>query len=133
MTPRFLRFLFSGGSAAGAEYLVFLALLGWLGTGWLLPSQSISFGCGFLVSFLLNRAWVFQSSGDMRGELLKYSAVAIINLIFGNLAIAVMVTGLGLDALIAKFIVMVMVAAWNYVIFSRLVFRQGDSRQAPRQ
>jgi len=131
MTPRILRFLVSGGSAAGVEYLVFLALLGWLGTGCLLLSQSLSFGCGFLVSFLLNRAWVFQSSGGMRGELVKYSAVATINLILGNLAIALMVTGLGLNALIAKFIVMAMVAAWNYIIFSRVVFRQPDSRQAP--
>ena len=67
----------------------------------------------------------------MRGELVKYSAVATINLILGNLAIALMVTGLGLNALIAKFIVMAMVAAWNYIIFSRVVFRQPDSRQAP--
>ena len=80
MTGRLTRFLISGGSAAGVEYLVFILLQMTLGKSWVLASQTVSFACGFIVSFLLNRSWVFRSSGDMKPELLKYILVAGINL-----------------------------------------------------
>lgn len=122
MSARFLKFLISGGTAALVEYTVFLLLQNWQGAHWLLASQSISFGCGFLVSFLLNRSWVFKSKGGASSELFRYALLAAINLVASNGAIAVMVNGLGVPVPAAKFLVMGMVAAWNYLIFSRLIF-----------
>jgi len=124
MNQRVLRFLVSGGSAAAVEYAAFIALQFALGTAWLLASQSISFGCGFVVSFLLNRRWVFQSRGNAGGELAKYAVVAAVNLAAGNLLILLMVDRIGIHPLLAKFLIMGMIASWNYLIFSRLVFRK---------
>jgi putative flippase GtrA len=123
MNQPLLRFLISGGSAAATEYAVFIALQIALGGGGLFASQSASFGCGFIVSFLLNRHWVFRSSGRIGSELAKYGVVAAINLGLGNLAIHLLVGPAGIHPLPAKLMVMAMVAAWNYLIFSRLVFR----------
>ncbi len=123
MMPRFVRFLLSGGSAAAAEYLVFIALQSALGSAWLVLSQSTSFACGFVVSFLMNRHWVFRSQGNWRSELARYGALAAINLVLGNLAMLLLVDHLHLHVLLAKFVVMGMIAAWNYLIFSRLVFK----------
>lgn len=124
MKQRLLRFLISGGSAAAVEYAAFIALQFALGSDWLLVSQSISFACGFVVSFLLNRHWVFQSDGHAGSELVKYGVVAAINLAAGNLLILLMVGRAGIHPLIAKFLIMGMIAMWNYLVFSRLVFRK---------
>lgn len=124
MSPRIFRFLISGGSAAALEYLVFIGLQQALGSKWLIASQSISFACGFVVSFLLNRHWVFRSGGNLGSELARYGALAAINLVLGNVAMALLVTGANSPPLLAKLIVMVMIAVWNYVIFSKLIFRQ---------
>lgn len=123
MMPRIIRFLLSGGSAAAAEYVVFIALQGALGFAWLVLSQSTSFACGFVVSFLMNRHWVFRSQGNWRGELARYGALAAINLVLGNLTMLLLVDHLRMHVLLAKLVVMGMIAAWNYLIFSRLVFK----------
>ncbi|MDA5337636.1 GtrA family protein [Stenotrophomonas maltophilia] len=104
---------------------MFLLLQYTQGAHFLLASQTISFACGFVVSFLLNRSWVFRSEGGAGGELLRYALLAAINLVASNGALAIMVNGLGLPPPTAKFLVMGMVAAWNYLIFSRLIFRTG--------
>lgn len=122
MTQRLLRFLVAGGSAAAVEYAAFFALQFTFGPKWLLVNQSLSFSCGFVVSFLLNRHWVFRSNGEVRHELLKYGIVAAINLAAGNLAIFLLVGPAGIHPLVSKFLVMGMIAAWNYLVFSRLVF-----------
>ncbi len=122
MSHRFLRFLISGGSAAAVEYAAFFILQITLGPDWLPASQSLSFACGFVVSFLLNRHWVFRSDGHMGRELMKYGTVAAMNLVLGSVAIVLMVGPAGIHPLIAKFLVMGMIAAWNYLIFSLLVF-----------
>lgn len=124
MMPRLLRFLLSGGTAAVVEYTTFILLQSGHGADGLLLSQSVSFACGFIVSFVLNRHWVFRSSGTWGTELTKYGALAAINLVLSNIAISLLVGPLGAPPLLAKLAVMAMVVAWNYVIFSRLVFRQ---------
>jgi len=123
MMPRLVRFLMSGGSAAAAEYVIFIAMQGALGTRWLVLSQSTSFAFGFVVSFALNRHWVFRSQGSWTSELARYGALAAINLVLGNLAMLLLVDHLHLQVLFAKFVVMGLIATWNYLIFSRLVFK----------
>lgn len=124
MNSRILRFLISGGAAAATEYLVFIALHLIQDQDSLILSQSFSFACGFVVSFLLNRLWVFQSVGTWTGDLARYGALAAINLVLGNVAISLLVGPAALHPLAAKLVVMVLIAIWNYAIFSRLVFRQ---------
>jgi len=120
---RLLRFLISGGSAAGTEYALFIALHFFLDASHLLFNQSVSFAGGFVVSFLLNRLWVFSSAGTLRGDLFKYTVIAALNLVAGNLAITFLVGSIGQNPLIAKFLVMGMIAAWNYLIFSAFIFK----------
>lgn len=131
MNSRVFRFLLSGGSAAATEYLVFIGLQTMLGPDALILNQSFSFACGFIVSFVLNRLWVFKSGGTWAGDLMRYGLLALINLVLGNVAISLLVGPAGLHPLVAKLAVMVLVAAWNYVIFSRVVFRQPQGTSTP--
>lgn len=123
MKSRFIRFLASGGSAAAVEYSAFVAMQTYLGRDWLLLSQSLSFAAGFTVSFLLNRGWVFRSNGAIHAELLKYGLIAAVNLVAGDFVITLLAGPLGLNPFLSKFLVMAMIAGWNYLLFSKLVFK----------
>lgn len=117
---KILKFLVSGGLAAATEYGVF-ALMQAAELS-LFFAQTSSFLCGFVVSFSMNRQWVFKSKGQMRKQLIQYGALASVNLVLTNVLMSVFVYTLHINNLVAKIIMMAMVAVWNYVIFSKLIF-----------
>lgn len=128
MSTRFLRFLISGGTAAVIEYASFLLLEWSMQSDRLLLNQSLSFLAGLVTSFLLNRKWVFKSNGGSRTQFTKYLLLAGVNLVVGNLIIAVLVGHLSLAAEVAKILVMALIAIWNYALLSMLVFADGKKR-----
>ena len=123
-TERLTKFLISGASAATAEYTAFI-LLRHLGLS-LLVANSISFGLGLILSFSLNRSWVFMSSGNKKHEFSKYCVVAGINLLLSNALIYLEVNAVHFQAAVAKLVAMIAVAAWNYFIFPRVVFKRKE-------
>lgn len=127
MIKKLSRFLTSGALAAAIEYGVFVLLFSILGFG-VFVANSVSFGCGFLVSFLLNRHWVFKSKNGAIRELTKYAILAVINLGLSNIILYLMTDMAHINGLIAKFLVMGLIAVWNYVIFSRFIF--GDKTKS---
>jgi len=131
MSTRLLKFLISGGTAALVEFSVFLALMAVYGQQWLLFNQSLSFASGFGVSFFMNRAWVFRSGGAVGTELSRYAVLALINLVASNAALSLLINVMHLPAPIGKFLVMGLVAAWNYLIFSRLIFKTASPQTGP--
>jgi putative flippase GtrA len=58
----FLRFCVVGSLNTGIDFTVFAVLFGW-GVA-LLPAHIISYGCGILNSFWLNRKWTFKEKAD---------------------------------------------------------------------
>lgn len=121
---RLLKFILAGGTAAAVEYGVFL-LLHYQNVR-LLIANSASFSAGLFVSFTINRLWVFQSKSYIRKQFTAYCVLAIINLAVSNAFIAMLVDMLDVLPSIAKFLTMVIIAAWNYVLFSRLIFKGSD-------
>ena len=121
-SKRILRFLASGGSAAAVEFFVFMLLLGWVDNT--LVGNSISFLCGLMVSFTLNRKWVFGSQAGVKKQFIEYFILAIINLTLSNLAVYLLVDELSVAAWIGKIIVMGAIAFNNYFIFSKFIFKK---------
>lgn len=124
VVPRPIKFLISGGSAAIVEYILFLVLLG-LMEQYILVIQAVSFLAGFVVSFTLNKTWVFSSknSGRTYHELWKYAVLATANLVISGLFIWLLVDVYDQSAYISKLVVMVVIAAWNYFIFQKIIFK----------
>jgi putative flippase GtrA len=119
-----LRFLISGSVAAGTEYAVFLILHG---SGLkLVLANVISFCCGLVVSFLLNKHWVFSHKSNGSRQFAAYTTVALINLLISSAILVVLVNKIHIPAFIAKFCVMLLIASWNYVIFKKLIFKNAD-------
>lgn len=119
---RVIKFLISGGSAAAVEYVVFICLHALLNGKLLIVCQSFSFLCGFVVSFTLNRKWVFRSNGNSKQELIRYAILASINLILSNVMIWLLVDVIQIVFWLSKFIVMAAISTWNYVIYQKFIF-----------
>ena len=124
---RIIKFLISGLAAATVEYIVFIVLQQHVDGDKIVISQSVSFLSGFVLSFSLNKFWVFKSEGGLGDELLRYISLLLINLMATNIIIHALINYTHLDDWVAKIIVMIMVAAWNYVIFQKLVFNRNHS------
>ncbi|MDR3583798.1 MAG: GtrA family protein [Desulfosporosinus sp.] len=69
----FMRFCLVGAVNTGVDLTVFTVLsnLGVL----LLVAQCVSYTCGVLNSFLLNRTWTFRGRGQSRGQLIRFLAL----------------------------------------------------------
>ena len=119
---KIIKFLISGGSAAVVEYGVFVAILHFTPVA-VVVAQTVSFLCGFVISFLLNKKWVFKSDGNSKKELIQYSILAATNLVLSNVVLWLMISIVGLFFWIAKLVVMAMVATWNYFIFQKIIFK----------
>lgn len=123
---KLLKFLISGGTAALVEYGLFLLIHNIAGPDWIIFSQTISFIAGFAISFLLNKSWVFGSKGHASKQLLQYATLAGVNLLLGNIVIIFITEILNFEYFIAKLVVMILVVIWNYLIFSKIIFKPTD-------
>lgn len=116
---KFVKFLFAGSLTAGFEFLAFIALLHTVETTvW---AQVISYLGGLLMSYLLNKYWVFKVNGNVGASLVKYILLAAINSVAGGILIQLFV-GVGVTAYLAKLFVMALIALWNFIIIDKLIF-----------
>lgn len=128
LRKRIAGYLFVGGLAFVIEYVSFAAIIAILPI--IVLAQSTSFGLGLVVSFLGNRYYTFKSGSgqgiykhDAKGQAVRYLALGLFNLVCTNVLIYWQVEVLLIDPLVAKIITMAMVVVWNFIIFSRLIFK----------
>lgn len=112
----------AGGAAAITEYSLFIVLKSSGLT--IIIANSLSFLGGLIVSFSINKLWVFSAKGETPRQFSLYFILAAINLNISNLLVLLLVDKIGVKALVAKLIVMAAIALWNYFFFSKLIFRE---------
>ncbi len=71
----------------------------------------------------MNKLWVFANKGDTSLQLILYFTLAGVNLVLSNLIIWLLVNETPAAPLIAKIFTMIVIAAWNYAFFSKLIFK----------
>ncbi|EKQ50527.1 MULTISPECIES: GtrA family protein [unclassified Clostridium] len=65
-----LRFLVGGGSAVLVDYIVYRVLLSFgIDTA---VSKAVSFICGSIVGFIINKLWTFESKNFSKSEIFRY-------------------------------------------------------------
>lgn len=107
------------------EYISFLLLITTFSK--LFIAQTISFMFGLMVSFFGNRNITFMKkekyalSGN--SQVVRYAVLAVCNLLLTNVLIYLLVDKAGVDPAVAKVFVMGSVVTWNYLIFSKVIFR----------
>jgi len=120
-----LRYFAVGLSAFGTDYLVLLFCYYVLNLP-LKVATSAGFITGFLISFSVNRQWVF--GGKHRKHLARQAVEYITLLIFNYLFTVFGVSFLndhGIKPTIGKLIVMALIMCWNYALFRWVIFVKG--------
>jgi putative flippase GtrA len=124
-----MRYLLIGGSAFVVEYALFLLLMRFLhGHYVLVAAQTLSFCGGLIVSFMGNRIFTFRHAAqDYRHsgqhQFVLYATLATANLIITNLFISILVDAVMITPPVAKLVIMAAVAGWNFIIFSKYIFK----------
>ncbi len=124
----FVRYLVVGGSAFLAEFASFFVFFYFFNFS-LISSNGLSFGCGFITNFTLNRLWTFAGqpyAKNQRQQLIRYTIVAFINLGLTLLLVGTL-RAWGLDPRVAKLLAMVITSVWNFLLFQKLVFKHQSS------
>lgn len=91
-------------------------------------AQTISFTLAMIVNFYGNRSVTFGGKNakfahSRRQQVTRYSFLAITNLIISNIVITILVN-IGIPAPLAKLLTMIIIVAWTYVIFQKIVFKR---------
>lgn len=128
---KLLKFGIAGIVTLGVDYGTFYLMDSVLAAP-LIVSSALSYSTGFIVSFLINRGWVFTSKGDSgnnftktpRRQLVLYSILFLFNIVFSYVFIDYLhkLTGVGYS--VGKVISIILIVVWNYIIYHRIIFKQ---------
>lgn len=132
INQRFIRFLCAGLLAFSFDYVLYAITQKYCFNGAFISnrgfngviSNTISYSGGFLISFYLNRIWVFKSNYDLRSQILKYLILFIVNMIWSNMILFIMLNNLKLNTYLAKIFLIWIVTIWNYVIYKSVIFKK---------
>lgn len=108
------------------------ALLATLGVP-MFVANFISTTLGMLLSFTLNRNFTFRAKdGDIRRQAILFFAVTAFGLWVVHAAVIFVVTALfpGINVLIPKLGAIAVGMVWNYVLYKKVVFPQGEPEPA---
>lgn len=130
-----VRYGATGLSAVVADYGSFALLYGLLKAP-LIVVTVLSLLAGFVVSFVLNRLWVFgahkQKAHKKAGmQLALYSILFGFNTGFTYVFIYYTGQRFGLSAYLAKFCCIVLIMLWNFVVYKKIIFRVTHSQDFP--
>lgn len=119
----FIRFLIIGILTFAVDYGVFALALGHMNSdsGYLFR-HSLSSGLGFVLSFTLNRIWVFRSKGKLLFQLLKYCCLFGVNLVLSNAVLFALIHSLKVNPNFSKLGVIAFITVWNFVIYKAVVY-----------
>ena len=130
-----IRFGIVGIANTGLDFIVLFALVA-LGLD-KIPANYISTGTAFIFSFFVNKSFTFKSKGgNVKKQFLLFIIITIIGLwviqplIITGVSALLVNTGWAsaVTLFIAKIIATVASLIWNYIFYSRLVFKKLEEK-----
>ncbi len=116
------RYVVTGGSAFLGEYLLYMLLFKVFGIDYAIASV-IAFVVFFLVTFVLNRKWTFESTGNAKRQFALYFLLFLFNMLFGNYVLIQWIVGVGIPKEIAPFFKTAAITMWNFVIYRLVIYK----------
>lgn len=95
-----------------------------------LVSQTISYGCGVLNSFFMNKLWTFKEHKTKESSINQFGKFVLTNAI--SLTVSLVGLGLlnstmGINVYISKVIVTLFLQIFNYTVYRFIVFKHDKS------
>lgn len=119
LLKQLLGFVFAGGVATALNYSIFTVLM-ILGVHYVV-SSAVGYASGIIVSFLINRRYVFKSTDDSRSQLVRYTFIYLAAM-FVQLGLLEALVRSGLDPFIANALAIIVVVVLNFFVIRRFVF-----------
>ncbi|MFL5814992.1 MAG: GtrA family protein [Bdellovibrionia bacterium] len=118
---QFLRYLFVGGLAAAfdAGTLYFLSVR--LGVNHLIAA-ALGFFLGLLVNYFISIAWVFESNGRYRQEMILFALIGAGGLVLTEFIMWATVDMAKTPVMLGKIIALFLVLIWNFGMRKKFVF-----------
>lgn len=125
-TPEFIgkfsRYIATGIFSAAIELTLLFVLKDIAGLS-VIVANSIALATVFWFNFLMNRFWSFKSKSNLKKQLIMYLFLFVFNLGASDLIMYLLTERLPLQYLIAKVIAIGAVVSWNFVLYSKVIYR----------
>lgn len=124
---QFAKFLVTGGTTVTADFVTFFILIN-AGVD-LVIVNALSLAAGFVVSFSLNKLWVFgakngKAQQTTTKQFLMYALLFAFNLVLSSIFISQLVN-YGVHPYAAKAMAIAIITVWNFIAYKKLIFRLG--------
>ena len=119
LLKQLIGFVIAGGIATIINYSLFSVLL--ISGVHYLVSSAVGYASGIIISFLINRRYVFKSSGDSRSQLVRYTVIYL-GAMFVQLGLLEALVRSGLDPFLANALAIIIVVVLNFFVIRRFVF-----------
>lgn len=118
---QFLRYIFVGGVATIVDMGSLYIFTSIIGLNYLI-SAAIAFILGVTTNYLLCVAWIFESTGRVKREIILFAVIGIGGLILNEVIIWLLVEEGKLYYMLAKAVAVVIVLGWNFGMRKKYVF-----------
>ncbi len=118
---QFFRYIFVGGVATIVDMGSLYIFTSIMGLNYLI-SAAIAFILGVATNYLLCIAWIFESTGRVKKEVILFVVIGIGGLILNEIIIWLLVEEVGLYYMVAKAVAVVIVLGWNFGMRKKYVF-----------
>jgi len=118
---QFLRYIFVGGAATVVDMGSLYIFTSIIGLNYLI-SAAIAFILGVTTNYLLCIAWIFESTGKVKREIILFVVIGVGGLILNEIIIWLLVEEVGLYYMLAKAVAVVIVLVWNFGMRKKYVF-----------
>jgi len=125
-TKKICKYCISGGTGAIIDFGLYSILIYFFSTNYLV-SNFISFSCGTLTTYYLQKNWTFQYKTNKNVAVFQRYILAIIGTyILNNVLLFSFIDILNVDVFAAKVLQIVISTIWGFSISSIYVFKKND-------
>ena len=118
---QFSKYIIIGGTSAFCELMLF-TIFQIIGMNIFISNFS-SVIISTIINYLLNKFWAFKSQTGSIRSLVLYIGLFIFNITFSSQFI-VLLSNVGVKSIVAKFISMILITCWNFVLYKKVVFKK---------
>jgi putative flippase GtrA len=122
---QFFRYLFVGGAAAALDAGTLYLLSAHFGVNHLIAA-AFGFFLGLLVNYMISIAWVFESKGRYREELILFALIGAGGLVLTELIMWATVDMAKTPVMLGKVIALFLVLIWNFGMRKKFVFAMAN-------
>lgn len=120
-----IRFLLIGGCNAGISYLIYSAIVFFLGTDSYQIALALAWVISSITSFTTQKLFVFNIEGNIFKQYCKCCTTWVFSYMINAFVLEVLVKNLNLNVYFAQLAATFIAAVFTYILFKKFAFKRG--------